>query len=182
MNFQNPKTDPKHAWQTINYILGRNHNQNTIHEIKYSGKAVTSTEELKEIFNEYFPNISTKLAETIEQDNDCNFRDFITKRGSVNKFSFEAVNELVIYRLTTKLPVSKSVGLDEISTKILQIAAPAVAQSLTKIFNRSIALGQFPFEWKAARVIPVFKKGQRTMLNNYRPISISRHSTTILVY
>ncbi len=52
MKFQNPKTDPKHAWQTINDILGRNHNQNTIHEIKYSGKAVTSTEELKEIFNQ----------------------------------------------------------------------------------------------------------------------------------
>ena len=102
MKFQNPKTDPKHAWQTINDILGRNHNQNTIHEIKYSGKAVTSTEELKEIFNEYFTDIGTKLAETIEHDNDCNFRDFITKRGSVNKFSFEAVNKLVVYRLITK--------------------------------------------------------------------------------
>ena len=71
-----------------------------------------------------------------------------------------------------ELPVSKSVAFDKISTKVLQIATPAVAQSLTKIFNRSIALGQFPFEWKAARVIPVFKKGQRTMLNNYRQISI----------
>ena len=78
----------------------------------------------------------------------------------------------MIYTLINKLPNSKSVGLDKISTKILQIAAPAVAQPLTKIFNKSIALGQFPLEWKAARVIPIFKKGQRTMLDNYRPISI----------
>ena len=78
----------------------------------------------------------------------------------------------MVYTLINKLPNSKSVGLDKISTKILQIAAPAVAQPLTKIFNKSIALGQFPLEWKAARVIPIFKKGQRTMLDNYRPISI----------
>ena len=78
----------------------------------------------------------------------------------------------MVYTLINKLPNSKSVGLDKICTKILQIAAPAVAQPLTKIFNKSIVLGQFPLEWKAARVIPIFKKGQRTMLDNYRPISI----------
>ena len=43
---------------------------------------------------------------------------------------------------------------------------------MTKIFNKAIDLGQFPFEWKAARVIPIFKKGQRIMLDHYRPISI----------
>jgi hypothetical protein len=36
----------------------------------------------------------------------------------------------------------------------------------------SIDLDQFPSEWKAARVIPLFKKGQRSLLDNYRPISI----------
>ena len=51
---QNSKTNPKHAWQTINDILGRNNSPSIIHEIKYSGKSVTSNEELKEIFNEYF--------------------------------------------------------------------------------------------------------------------------------
>ena len=66
-----------------------------------------------------------------------------------------------------KLPVSKSVGLDKISTKVLEIAAPAVTQPLTKIFNKAIDLGQFPFEWKAAGVIPIFKKGQRIMLANF---------------
>jgi retron-type reverse transcriptase len=36
----------------------------------------------------------------------------------------------------------------------------------------SIDLDQFPSEWKAARVIPLFKKGQRSLLDNYRPILI----------
>ena len=37
----------------------------------------------------------------------------------------------------------------------------------------SIVSEQFPTEWKTARVIPVFKKGRRFMLNNYRLILIS---------
>ncbi|CAB4034358.1 Hypothetical predicted protein [Paramuricea clavata] len=36
----------------------------------------------------------------------------------------------------------------------------------------SIDSDQFPSDWKATRVIPLFKKGQRSMLDNYRPISI----------
>jgi hypothetical protein len=36
----------------------------------------------------------------------------------------------------------------------------------------SIATDSFPMEWKVARVTPIFKKGQRTVLDNYRPISI----------
>ena len=31
----------------------------------------------------------------------------------------------------------------------------------------SIATDRFPMEWKVARVTPIFKKGQRTMLDNY---------------
>jgi retron-type reverse transcriptase len=61
--------------------------------------------------------------------------------------------------------------MDKISAKVLQVAAPAIAHSLTEIFNMSIDLDQFPSEWKAARVIPLFKKGQRSLLDNYRPIS-----------
>ena len=55
--FLNHKNNPKLAWKTINDILGRSHNQNTIHEIKLSGKSITSKEELKEVFNEYITNI-----------------------------------------------------------------------------------------------------------------------------
>ena len=36
----------------------------------------------------------------------------------------------------------------------------------------SIDTQQFPSEWKTAKVIPLFKKGQRYLLDNYRPISI----------
>ena len=43
---------------------------------------------------------------------------------------------------------------------------------MTKVFNYSILNGVFPHDWKVAKVIPLFKKGLKTMLDNYRPISI----------
>ena len=33
-------------------------------------------------------------------------------------------------------------------------------------------MGIFPIDWKLARVSPVFKKGKKSDLNNYRPISV----------
>ena len=36
----------------------------------------------------------------------------------------------------------------------------------------SIDSNRFPYDWKTAGVIPLFKNGQRSVLDNYRPISI----------
>jgi hypothetical protein len=77
-------------------------------------------------------------------------------------------------RLITKLTISKATSIDGISAKVLKAAAPAIAEPLTSIFNmyRHMTTDRFPMEWKVARVTPIFKKGQRTMLDNSRPISI----------
>ena len=47
-----------------------------------------------------------------------------------------------------------------------------IAPALTKIFNLAINTGIYPDNLKIAKVIPIFKKGDQTSVNNYRPISI----------
>ena len=51
----------KKAWRTINDVLGRNRKPSTINEIKLPGKIVTSSDELVEVFNDYFSNIGPRL-------------------------------------------------------------------------------------------------------------------------
>ena len=62
--------------------------------------------------------------------------------------------------------------MDKISAKVRQVAAPAIAPSLTEIFSMSIDLDQFHSERKVAKVIPLFKRCQRPLLDNFWPISI----------
>ena len=47
-----------------------------------------------------------------------------------------------------------------------------VAVSLCDLFNKSLVSGVFPNDWKCARVTPLFKQGEPSDLNNYRPISV----------
>ena len=64
-----------------------------------------------------------------------------------------------------KVDISQAIGLDNISNRILKIAAPIIYQHLT---DRNV----FPTEWKKAKVSPVFKSGERNDPDNYRPISV----------
>ena len=77
-----------------------------------------------------------------------------------------------VYQLLSRISSNKATGIDKISCKMIRMAAPAIADSLTNIFNQAITLASFPDEWKIARVIPLFKSGHRNMPGNYRPISI----------
>ena len=47
-----------------------------------------------------------------------------------------------------------------------------IAPHISVIFNSSLANGIFPDDWKSARVTPLFKYGERSDIDNYRPISV----------
>ena len=54
---------------------------------------------------------------------------------------------------------------------LIKEAAPVIVYSLTSIINYSIVTGKVPKQWKQARVTPIHKGGDKTIRNNYRPIS-----------
>jgi len=70
------------------------------------------------------------------------------------------------------LKPKNSSGYDGISTKLLKISSPFITSPLIHICNKSISSGTFPDRLKCAVVKPLFKKGEKTKLLNYRPISM----------
>ncbi|CAB4000521.1 Hypothetical predicted protein, partial [Paramuricea clavata] len=76
------------------------------------------------------------------------------------------------WKTLRRLKTSKAVGLDDIPPRLLKDAAHIVTKPLTVIINASLHQAKVPVEWKSARVIPLFKKGDVNNMDNYRPISI----------
>ena len=77
-----------------------------------------------------------------------------------------------IKRLINELPNKYSSGYDNINNVLLKDIKDEIVQPLPKIFNKSLLEGVFPSTMKRADVVPLFKSGSRTVLNNYRPISL----------
>ena len=63
------------------------------------------------------------------------------------------------FKLLEALVTSKPTGVDKIPARIIKLAAPVIVTSITKIFNCSIMTGDFPLDWKIARVTHLHKKG-----------------------
>ena len=72
----------------------------------------------------------------------------------------------------SKLKNKKSYGIDGISNVLLNSIANEIIKPLTLIINQSLEIGIFPDAFKTSKVTPIYKKGDKTNLNNYRPISI----------
>jgi hypothetical protein len=77
-----------------------------------------------------------------------------------------------ISKIINSLQSKTSHGYDEISDKILKASAPFILSPLTYIFNTVLSSGIFPDRLKYSEVQPLFKKGEKTEISNYRPISL----------
>ena len=167
------KIDPKATWKLINSLVGKSHKSNHVTEIELEGKNTVDGSEISEAFNDYFINIGPKLAAESTSNSSNNVHKYLkTDKLNYTFFSFENVLVDNVLLTLRHLQTSKSTGLDNISAKMLKIAANIIAPSLTYIFNLSLSTGIFIDDWKNARVNPIYKEGSRRNMGNYRPISI----------
>ena len=78
-----------------------------------------------------------------------------------------------VLNLLKTLDTKKASGPDQIPARILKLCAEEIAPILTVIFIQSLNSGFIPKDWLSANITPVFKKGDRSKPNNYRPISLT---------
>ena len=56
---------------------------------------------------------------------------------------------------------------------MLNMLAPELAPIVHAIFTQSLNTGELPRDWSLANVAPIFKKGNRVLAENYRPVSLT---------
>ena len=70
------------------------------------------------------------------------------------------------------LDANKAHGWDGISIRMVKICEESLLKPLLNIFNHSLATGNFPTDWKKANIVPIYKKGDKSIVKNYRPVSL----------
>ena len=75
-------------------------------------------------------------------------------------------------KLLLGLNTNKATGPDGVTARLLREAAPSISSSLSCLFNMSLKKGKLPCDWKRA-VTPIYKKGKKELVTNYRPISLT---------
>jgi hypothetical protein len=82
------------------------------------------------------------------------------------------VTEDDVLEILKNLDVSKAIGPDGISPRVLKECAHQIVSPLCHIFNMSLRTGILPGDWLKANVVPVFKKSDKQQVENYRPVSL----------
>ena len=169
--------DIKKTWAILKEIILKNSSKcsgvqklNVTLDNSFSMKLVDQSL-IAEYFNNFFSSVGSRTSSSIPQLNidplDLMNNEFI--KDSMFLIPTD-VKEIIEIALSVKSKTST--GHDKISNKLVKEIIPSIAKPLVHIFNVSFQTGIFPDIYKLAKVIPVFKAGDKSDPNNYRPISL----------
>ena len=93
-------------------------------------------------------------------------------KAILTSFNFILIDEGRLWKTLHSLRTKTSSGYDGIYVKLLKYLFPALSKPLCLIINQSLLTGIYPDKLKIAKVIPLFKKDDTLLMDNYRPISL----------
>jgi hypothetical protein len=86
--------------------------------------------------------------------------------------SWQYASTYEIEKIIKSLRTKNTCGFDEISNRIIKLSAPFIISPLTYICNVVLSTAVFSDRLKYAIIQPIFKKGNKQEISNYRPISL----------
>ena len=138
---------------------------------KIDNTVVTGTTSIANNFNFFFTYIGPNLAKEICVPSRNNFKNYLLSQND-NNFTFKLIGEDFVSKLIDDLDSENSTGCDGLSNTLLKSIELNPVKPITLIVNQMLTTGIFPDKLKIAKVIPLFKKGDKSIFSNDRPISL----------
>ena len=166
------------------YINSKTKAKSSVLRVKSKDGIVTSNNlETAHELNQFFQSVYV-----CEDDKDLiYFNDFVHcvfDKYAPEPFNFlgvpcsESINEIYftpddVKKLLQNVNPNKAMGPDDIHPRVLKELSEIIYFPLYCIFRQSLDIGVLPETWKVANVTPIFKKGNKLITENYRPVSLT---------
>ena len=128
-------------------------------------KCITDIRTKANVFNRFFAEKCTPLKNSSVLSSN---QEFLTQErlGSLDFSNDEIV------KLIRSLNVHKAHGHDDISNRMVKVCDKSLVKSLLFLFPNSIKSSHYPDICKKSNIIPVHKKNDKQLIQNYQPISL----------
>uniref|UniRef100_A0A8C5R588 Reverse transcriptase domain-containing protein n=1 Tax=Leptobrachium leishanense TaxID=445787 RepID=A0A8C5R588_9ANUR len=173
-NLNNNISNPRNFWKIINNIQSPPvHSQPAA--VKVNNQTLQRPLHVANAFNNYFVGCANTLIAKVaiethsERQHTSQILPTVQKPCIKGKFSFRLVPVSAITKLLCNQKIKHQSGPDQIPAMLLRIRRRQLQNTL---INESLATGYIPKLWKTARVVPIHKSGDNTLVSNYRPISL----------
>ncbi|MCG8034058.1 MAG: reverse transcriptase family protein [Candidatus Thiodiazotropha taylori] len=154
----------KDWWSTLKYFINPA-STSSIPPLEYNDNVYTEENDKANILNEFFQS------QTVLNENGAALPD-IQPTAVETHLDEIVLTPLEVQSTLETLPLGKASGPNGLNNRILRELAMQVSSPYCSLFNQSLRQGIFPTTYKEANVCPVPKKGDQSLVTNYRPISL----------
>lgn len=160
--------NPKTLWQTLKTITGESvvKLSNNL-QISHQGALITEEDKIASAFNDYFIKSVNELAASFEPP-----LSSTNVPSTSNQFSFSEITQSELAKIFNFLNKSNAKDVFGLNMQFYRTHADCFMPLFLHLINLCIRHSIFPSGWKTAKIIPIYKSEDPTLISNYRPISI----------